>query len=250
MLEEILRDKRAEIARLDDKLLRGVRPSTRDLRDAMGTGRDSLSLLVELKRRDPHDGDIDPALDVAGLAERLQGLGVGALVVNTDARWGGSRDDLVALERHGVHLPLVRNDFIIDEIQLYESRRAGADAVFLRPALLDDAQLSRALRVTASMHMLGIVLIANATELERALATDAPIIGISNRDLESGHIDLQASLDLAPRIPATRPVLSCFGIRTAGAVRALRGQVDALCLGSALLRAADPARFLAELSGP
>ncbi len=145
---------------------------------------------------------------------------------------------------------MVRNDFIIDEMQLYESRRAGADAVVLRPCLLDEAKLASALRTTASIHMVGIVLVSNAAELDRALATEAPVIGISNRDLESGRIDLRTTLDLAPRIPASRRVLSCFGIRSAADVRALRGHVDALCIGSALLRAADPAALFAELAGP
>jgi indole-3-glycerol phosphate synthase len=180
----------------------------------------------------------------------MQEIGAGALVVATESRWGGSRDDLIALERAGVQLPLVRSDFIIDQSQLYESRRAGADAVFLLPALLDDAKLASALRVAASIHLVGIVLVANLGELERALATDAPIIAITNRDLESGRIDLRATLELAPRVPTNRPVISCFGIRGAADFRSLRGKVDAVCIGSALLRAEDPAAFVAELAGP
>jgi indole-3-glycerol phosphate synthase len=203
---------------------------------------------VELKRRDPYAGDIRPDLDLPALADRLQEAGVAGLVVDTESRhWGGSRDDLVALERHGVQVPLVRNDFILDELQVYESRRAGADSLFLRPALLDDARLRSALRVAASMHMVGVVLVSDAEELARALAADAAVVAISNRDLETGRIDLGTTLELAPRVPASRSLLSCFGIRSAADVRLLRGKVDALCIGTPLLQAGDLAGFLVEL---
>ena len=98
--------------------------------------------------------------------------------------------------------------------------------------------------------MVAVVLVANATELDAALATDAPIIAISNRDLATGRIDLGTTLTLAPRIPPTRSVLSCFGIRTKDEVNALRAHVDGVCLGTALLRATDPFAFLASLGEP
>ncbi|MFQ5600944.1 MAG: indole-3-glycerol-phosphate synthase [Candidatus Krumholzibacteriia bacterium] len=249
MLEQILQDKRAEVARLDEKLVRNVRPSTRSLSYSIGTGRESMSLFVELKRRDPHEGDIRPHLDPVALANQLQEIGVAGLVVTTESRyWGGSRNDLVEIDRHGVQLPLIRNDFIVEEMQLYESRRAGADSVLLRPGLLDAPALASALRVVASMHMVGVVLVSNGDELDRALETDAPVIAVSNRDFETGVIDLERTLGLAPRVPASRSVLSCFGIRSAADVRRLRGQVDAVCLGSALLRAEDPVAYLTQLA--
>ena len=250
MLDQILQDKRAEVAKLDEQLLRGVRPSARDVTYAIGTGRTDLVVFVELKRRDPWAGEMRPGLDLVAVAGRLQDAGASALVVDTESRhWGGGRDDLVALERQGMQIPLVRNDFIVEELQLYESRRAGADSVFLRPALLDGARLDSALRVAASMHMVGIVLVDSAPELERALEAAAPVIAISNRDLETGRIDLGKTLALAPRVPASRAVLSCFGIRTPDDVRRLRDCVDGICLGTALLQAADPAARLAELVG-
>jgi indole-3-glycerol phosphate synthase len=251
MLEQILQDKRAELAQLDERLLRNVRPSTRDLRYSIGTGRESLSLFVELKRRDPWEGEIRPDLDLPTLAARLEEVGIGAFVVATESRyWGGSREDLAGLERLGVQVPLLRHDFIVEELQIYDSRRLGADSLFLRPALLPGERLQSALRVARSTHMVAVVLVANALELDAALATDAPIIGISNRDFDSGRLDLETTLQLAPRIPASRSVLSCFGIRSAADVRAVRGHVDAVCLGTALLRAADPVAELAQLAGP
>lgn len=251
MIEQILQDKRAEVARLDERLLRNVRPSTRDLRFSLGTGRQGLSLFAEFKRRDPHAGNIDRDLDIVAWAEALQQLGVGALVVTTESRhWGGSRDDLIALERHGVQIPLVRNDFIIEELQLYESRAAGADAVFLRPSLLDDNQLQSSLRIVQSMHMTGIPLVGSQADLDRVLQLDAPVLALSNRNLASGHVDLHSTLEMAAQIPASRSVIACFGIQSAADIRQLQGHVDAICLGSGLLRAEDPAAFLTQLIQP
>ena len=251
MLDRILQDKRTEIAQLDERLLRNVRPSTRDLRYAIGTGRETLSVFAELKRRDPWEGEIRPDLDLTTLAQQLQDIGIGALVVATESlHWHGRREDLATLERHGIELPLVRHDFIVEELQIYDSRRLGADSLFLRPALLPGDRLPSALRVARSMHMVAMVLVANTSELDAALATDAPIIAISNRDFATGQIDLRTTLALAPRVPASRAVLSCFGIRSAADVLALRGQVDAVCLGTALLRADDPLAFLAPLADP
>lgn len=251
MLEQILQDKRAEVAQLEERLLRNVRPSTRDLRYSIGTGRESLSLFVELKRRDPWEGELRPDLDLPALAARLEEVGIGAIVVATESRyWGGSREDLASLERRGVQVPLLRHDFIVEELQIYDSRRLGADSLFLRPALLPGERLQSALRVARSTHMVAVVLVANARELDAALATEAPIIAISNRDFDSGRLDLQTTLQLAPRIPASRSVLSCFGIRSAADVRAMRGTVDAVCVGTALLRAADPVAELAQLAAP
>lgn len=251
MLEQILQKKRAEVAELNEAVLRNVRPSTRNLSYTLGTGRANLSVFVELKRRDPHVDDLPENLDLVHLAKQLQPAGVAGFVVATESLyWGGSRNDLIELDRAGVQLPLVRNDFIVEELQLYESRRAGADSVFLRAGLLDDSRLHSALRIVASMHMVGIVLVHDAAELDRALATDVPVIAISNRNAQNGASDVQNTLDLAPRVPATRSVLSCFGITSAADVDRLRGQVDGICVGSALLRSRDPLRLLQELAGP
>ncbi|UCE01998.1 MAG: indole-3-glycerol-phosphate synthase [Candidatus Latescibacterota bacterium] len=250
MLEEILRQKRAEVAQLSESMLRNVRPSTRNISYALGTGRENMTLFAELKRRDPWSGEIRPDLDLVGLADTLQRVGIAGLVVDTEGLyWGGSRDDLIALDRHGIQIPIVRNDFIVEELQLYESRRAGADSVLLRVGLLDDDALKSALRVVASMHMVGIVLVYTSAELDRALATDAVVIAISNRDLETGAVDLGRTLELATRVPSSRSVLACFGIGSAADVQMLRGSVDAVCIGSALLQAPDPIAFLTALAG-
>ena len=251
MIDKILQQKRADVAALNESLLRNVRPSTRNLSYTLGTGRSNLSVFVELKRRDPYAGDMREGIDLGAFAETVQPLGVAGFVVATEQHyWAGSRDDLVELDRRGVQLPLIRNDFIIDELQLYESRRAGADSVFLAADLLDDERLRSALRIVASMHMVGIVLVHDALHLDRALATDAPVIAISNRDRNSGVADIQNTLDLAPAVPASRSVLSCFGIADAAQVKRLREHVDGICIGTALLRSDDPAALLLELARP
>jgi indole-3-glycerol phosphate synthase len=248
-LERILEDKRAEIATLNPTMIRSVRPSTRDLAYAVGWGRETLSLLVEVKRHDPFEGDVRLDLDVIAFGASLQEMGIGALVVATESRhWDGSRNDLVALDRT-VQMPLVRHDFIIEEMQLFESRRAGADAVFLRPALLAPDLLRGFARTLAAMHMSAVLLVHDQAELEAALSVESQFIAISNRHPETGAIDLAVTESLAPRVPKSRSVISCFGIRTAADVARLRGLVDAVCLGTPLLRATDPAAFLRSLTG-
>ena len=249
MIAQILADKRAEVATLNAAMIRSVRPSTRDFAYAVGAGRESMSLLVEVKRRDPFEGDVRPDLDVSEFAAQVAELGVGALIVATETRyWGGSRNDLVALDRV-VPMPLVRHDFIVDELQLYESRRAGADAVFLRPALLPVETLRTFARTLAAMHMGTVLLVHDTEELEAALAVESQFIAISNRHAETGAVDLATTLALAPLVPKSRSVISCFGIRTPDDVTRLHGHVDAVCIGSPLLRATDPAEFLRRLVG-
>lgn len=248
MLEQILQDKRAEVGRLDERLLRNVRPSTRDLRLSLGNVQQQLSLFAEIKHRDPQAGDFTANRDIAAWVGSLQQLGIGALVITTESRhWGGSRDDLIALDRQGVPIPLIRNDFIIDELQLYESRAAGADAVFLRPAILDDAGLRSSLRILHSMHMTGIPLASTPAELERVLPLETPIVALCSGDPERGSTDVREISEMAARIPGPRSIVACFDIETGDAIRRLQGHVDAICLGTELLRAADPAAFLMRL---
>jgi len=248
LIERILADKRAEVAALNATMIRSVRPSTRDLAYAVGAGREAMSLLVEVKRRDPFEGDVRPDLDLAGFAAQLQDSGIGALVVATESRhWGGSSNDLVALDGV-VQMPLLRHDFIVEELQLFESRRAGADAVFLRPSLLEHEVLRSFARTLAAMHMKAVMLVHDRAELEAALAVETQFIAISNRHPETGAVDLGTTLSLAPQVPKPRSVISCFGIRTAADVARLQGHVDAVCIGTPLLRAADHAVFLRSLA--
>lgn len=245
-----MRQKRTEVAGLNEGLLRNVRPSTRNLSYTLGTGRENLSVFVELKRRDPYTGDMPAGLDLFAFADEMQSTGAAGFVVATEGLyWGGSRDDLVELDRRGVQLPIIRNDFMIEELQLYESRRAGADSVFLRAALMDDAHMRSALRIVSSMHMVGVVMVHDAAELDRALATDAPVIALSNRDTASGEPDLDRTLRMASRVPASRSLLACFGITGTADVEQLRGHVDGICVGTALLRSPHPAALLLELAG-
>jgi indole-3-glycerol phosphate synthase len=250
-LEDILKDKRAEVSRLDERLLRNVRPSTRDLRLSLGSGRQRLSLFAEFKRWDAGGEKITGAPDLPTWTETLQQLGVGALVVNTDSRtWGGSRDDLIALERQGVQIPLIRNDFIIDRLQLYESRAAGADALFLRPSLLDDESLESSLRVLHAMHMTGIPLVETPAELDRVLALEAPVLAVSRGEPTRREAGVEGLLQMAAKIPGSRSVIACFDIEDMAHIRQLQGHVDALCLGTGLLRSSDPATFLMQLIAP
>ena len=237
------------MSKLNASLIRNVRPSTRALSYCIGTGCQALALWAHVARRDPYDGDVRADFDLVSTATRLSELGIAALVVSTESRhWGGSRDDLVALDR-STQVPLVRHDYIVEEMQLYESRRAGADAVVLHPGLVAPDVLRSFARVLASMHMVAVALVHDRTELERALEVEAPVIAISNRDPETGAVDLEVTLALAPLVPKSRSIVSCHGIRGHADIVRLRGVVDAVCLGTELLRAAEPHDFLRQLAG-
>ena len=209
-----------------------------------------LTAIAEVKRRSPSAGDLRPGADPAALAASYERAGAAAVSILVDERFGGTWDDLRAA-RGAAALPLLAKGFFSTEDDLRAARDAGADAALLLLRDLDDETARRLFGVARSLGLETLVEAHDAAELERALALDAPVIGINARDLSTFRIDRRAQLALVTQChkgAGNRVVVAESGIesRAQGAAAELAG-ADAVLVGSALMRAPDPAAKLAEL---
>ena len=212
--------------------------------------RPGVGVIAEFKRRSPSAGGLCPGADVQEIARAYERGGASAMSVLTEeANFDGSLDDLRAA-RAACSLPILRKDFIVDPYQLYEARAAGADAVLLIVAALDDSQLST---LHEQAHTLGLdvlVEVHDGDELARAAAAGAEIVGVNNRDLRDFSVDVQRTSQLLAAMPDGAIVVSESGISTPEQVQELGRQgVAAVLVGEALMRAQDPGEALADLLG-
>jgi indole-3-glycerol phosphate synthase len=209
--------------------------------------RPGLAAIAEVKRRSPSAGDLRPDADPADLAARFEAAGAAAVSILVDERFGGSLADLAAA-RSASKLPLLAKGFFSQADQLAELRRAGADAVLLLLRDLTDAQLTQLIRAADQLRMDALVEAHDAGELVRAVALDTEVIGVNARDLDTFAIDRGAALELVASAPRDRVVVAESGVIASahGAAAELAG-ADAILVGSALMRAPDPASKLREL---
>ena len=159
---------------------------------------DDINIIAEFKRRSPSKGTIRENADAATIARRYESAGAAAISVLTEeAYFAGSLADLRAV-REVVSIPILRKDFIFDQYQVYESAAAGADALLLIVAALDDEKLARLLRLTEDdLNMDALVEVHTKAEMERAVAHGAKLIGVNNRDLRTFNVSTETSLELA-----------------------------------------------------
>jgi indole-3-glycerol phosphate synthase len=219
----------------------------------MGRFRDALAApglgaIAEVKRRSPSAGDLRPEADPARLAAQFTNAGAAAISILVDERFGGSLDDLRSA-RAATTAPLLAKGFFTEELDLLKTKVAGADAALL---LLRDVDDSRAAALMSYARELGLELLVeahDADELRRALELGAEVIGVNARDLSTFAIDRAAQLDLIASVNGRDPVLvaeSGVNSRAQGAAAELAG-AHAILVGSALMRAEDPAAKLAEI---
>jgi indole-3-glycerol phosphate synthase len=223
------------------------RPAPLDLAAAISG--DSLRLIAEVKRASPSRGVIRADLDPVKLASTYAQCGAAAISVLTESRYfGGSREDLESIKRTLPDIPLLRKDFILKPYQIFESCAWGADAVLLIVAILDDTELEELLSLSHALGMQCLVEVHNRNELERALASDARIIGINNRDLDTMKVNINTTGQLRPAIPRGRIVVSESGIGGRDEVEKLKEwRVNAILVGKALVTADDVAAKIKEL---
>jgi len=206
-----------------------------------------LGGIAEIKRRSPSLGDIRPDADPAEIAAGYERAGAAAISVLVDERFGGDWDDLRAA-RSSVRAPLLAKGFFSTAEHLRIAKEAGADAVLLLLRDLDNGQAALLLELAGELELDTLVEAHDASELERAIALGAPVIGVNARDLATFQIDRATQLDLVGRIPADRVAIAESGIRNRaqGAAAELAG-ADAILVGSALMQAPDPAAKLVQL---
>jgi indole-3-glycerol phosphate synthase/phosphoribosylanthranilate isomerase len=214
-------------------------------RDALA--RPGLAAVAEVKRRSPSAGELRPDADPAALAVAYEGAAAAVVSILVDERFGGSWDDLRAA-RAASRVPLLAKGFCSTDEDLRTARGAGADAALLLLRDLDDEAARRLMGVADDLELDVLVEAHDEDELTRAVALDAPVIGINARDLATFQVDRQAQLDLVSRAPRERIVVAESGIESrAQAAAAELAGADAILVGSALMRARDPATKLADL---
>ena len=259
ILSEILDRKREVVARLraDGATLNfrdrasamraNVKPHP--LLGAFESNRGRVNIIAEFKRRSPSAGMIRNDLSTTGVTSCYERGGACAISVLTDEEYfGGSILDLTAI-RAMTALPLLRKDFIIDEIQVYEAAAAGADAVLLIVAALDNGALAR-LRATAEdqLGLDALVEVHTSEELRRAVEAGARIIGVNNRDLQTFRTSLETSERLIAEAPTDQIMISESGLQNPKSLRHLRALgFRGFLIGEALMRAPDPEAALRDL---
>jgi indole-3-glycerol phosphate synthase len=241
-LEEILRAKRAEIKRLRPpaaKLDREARLRTdfRDFRAALQLADEKLAVIAEIKKASPSAGVITKSFSPIKIAKNYERAGANAISVLTDTKFfKGKLQDLKHV-RDAVSIPLLRKDFVLDEIQIVESAANGADAILLIVAALEQEQLIELLRATATYRLDALVEVHARDELNRALDAGARIIGINNRNLVTFDVDLAVTEELCRDVPDEVILVSESGIKTPRDVSRVKAcGVDAALVGEALMR--------------
>lgn len=212
--------------------------------------RPDVALIAEIKRRSPSKGTLDASLALAPRARAYAAAGAAALSILTQAsHFGGALADLD--EAAGaVALPLLRKDFVVHPLQVLEARAHGASAVLLIARALAPADLDALARAARAAGLETLVEVRDEWELERAVACDASVIGVNNRNLETLAIDAAVSERLLPLVPADRPAVYESGITGRdGVEHAARCGADAVLVGSSLTVAADPAAAVGALTG-
>jgi indole-3-glycerol phosphate synthase len=208
-----------------------------------------VAVIAEVKRRSPSAGDIRGGASAAEVAAIYAAAGAAAISVLTDrVHFGGELADLQEARRQ-VTLPLLRKDFTLDALQVYEAKAAGASAVLLIVRLLDDAQLADLAALAAELGLAALVEVHDERELERAADVGARLIGINNRDLATLRTDLGTTLRLAPLVPRECVLIGESGIGSAQDVALLAAAgVSAVLVGESLMRAEDPIRLASSLA--
>ena len=213
--------------------------------------RDGINVIAEFKRRSPSKGMIRADANVIEIARAYQMGGAVAMSVLTEEDYfDGSLDDLRQV-KSTVDLPVLRKDFIVDEYQVYESAVAGADAILLIVAVLDDDLLARLRRLAEDeLQMDALVEVHTSDEMKRAVACEAKLIGVNNRDLRTFDVSLDTSLRLAREAPSKALLISESGLNSPADLQRLHDAgYRGFLIGETLMRADDPAAVLRSFRG-
>lgn len=225
---------RKSVARPFAEALRGVTPA----------------IIAEIKKASPSRGVLRPDFHPAFLAHAYEEGGAACVSVLTDDEYfHGSLHDLEAA-RAAVALPVLRKDFIVDRVQIFESAAHGADAILLIAAVLDVAEMRNFRELASSVGMASLVEVHNAEEMSKALDSGAELVGVNNRDLKTFEVSLDVSVRLSYLMPDSVIRVSESGIHTRADIELLReAGFDAFLVGESLMRAGDPTTALKQLVG-
>ena len=245
ILGKIVAQKEREVARLPARrvtpaCIRDARRAPRDFIAALRQPkRGQVALIAEVKRASPSAGLICADFDPVRVARQYEASGATCLSVLTDEEFFKGSLEYLRNIRGAVNLPLLRKDFIIDERQILESAENGADAILLIARILTNEQLGRFHGLAVEAGLAALVEVHDEGELERALAVDAALIGINNRNLDNFTVDLETTARLAAKIHG-KLIVAESGLHTRADVeRVRRAGVGAMLVGESLLRHPD-----------
>jgi indole-3-glycerol phosphate synthase len=241
-LEQILRVKQTEIERLRQRATELDRQALqrndfRSFRSALKRRHDKMAIIAEIKKASPSAGVIAQSFDPVEIAKDYERAGADAISVLTDEQFFQGKLEHLGDVRRAVSVPLLRKDFILDEVQITESVAAGADAILLIVAVLEQQKLVDLSRAAAKYQLDALVEVHTLEELKRALDAGAKIVGINNRNLTTFDIDLSVTEKLCRDVPDEIVLVSESGIKSAEDVARLEAWgVDAILVGEALMR--------------
>ena len=212
------------------------------------TAAGQAAVIAEIKKASPSRGVLREVFDPALIAASYEKGGAACLSVLTDIDFFQGADAYLQAARAACSLPVLRKDFFLDPYQVYEARALGADCILLIVAALDDAMLLELLQLAEQLGMDVLVEVHDASELERALALPARLVGINNRDLRTFETSLETTLGFLEQLPDDRIVVTESGIHTPADVALMRARgVNVFLVGEAFMKAPDPGEKLAEL---
>jgi indole-3-glycerol phosphate synthase len=249
-LENILAEKVRETARLKREGRFPAKQRTSEIRDFEGALRngDGVGVIAEIKFRSPSAGKLHQRTDPASIARTYAAAGAAAISCLTDSRFFGGDVSFLPALKAAVQLPVLRKDFLIDPVQVEESRRYGADAVLLICRILSASQLREMAACAADCGLGVLAEVHTLREMETAAACGARVLGINNRDLESFAVDLETTRRLASGAPAGAVVVSESGIRDAKDVcRVASWGARSVLVGTSLMTHDHPKEKLQEL---
>jgi indole-3-glycerol phosphate synthase len=251
ILERILAAKRAEVEAAKKAVpaiaLDGA-PPVRDFVGALRAKRPAV--IAEIKRASPSKGLLRQDFSPAAIAKSYEKAGAACMSVLTDAEFFQGSPSHLQEARAACALPVLRKDFIVDPYQVPESRALGADCILLIAACLADREMREIEDLAKNLGMAVLVEVHDAGELDRALKLQTPLIGINNRNLRTFDTRLETTLQLLPRIPAGRIVITESGILAKADVTRMRDKgVHTFLVGEAFMRAPDPGAALRALFG-
>jgi indole-3-glycerol phosphate synthase len=258
ILDRIVAEKRLEVAKLQPQAgeLKQMAAARKEFRDFAGALRrdDGVALIAEIKKASPSAGVIQENFDAIEIAREYEAGGASALSVLTDEKFFQGRIGYLQQIRDAVKLPLLRKDFIINELQIHESAARGADAILLIVSILDDAQLKSFRELAAQLHLASLVEVHDEGELDRALASGAEIIGVNNRDLRDFSVNLATTEKLAAKLKrgmcGKYTIVAESGIHARADVeRVAKAGANAILVGESLMRSGDVESKVRELMG-
>ena len=252
ILSEIVTQKRAELSTLREHASEWERRAyaTRDDRRPFEQAllQKEPAIIAEVKKASPSKGLLQPDFHPAAIAKAYEAGGAACLSVLTDRQFfQGTLGDLQTA-RNAIRLPVLRKDFTIDRIQIWEAAAHQADAILLIAAILTETELRSFREAAAELHLAALVEVHGEEELQKAIASGAGIIGVNNRNLNTFEVTLETSLRLSEKIPAATLRVSESGIFQRSDIDLLRGAgFRAFLVGESLMKAADPTAALQAL---